>query len=124
MSKLLQKHLNRQKKDVYQEINKHLRKLEVNNDKIKELEDEIITYESSIETYSIMFPNWEDLKGVDDNLYSEINGFLRLISLTENQIGILKNSNSTLESSVSLLKNKIVSLNVDITWIRGDEDYE
>lgn len=125
MNKLLQKHLKRKLKDLYQEINQYLTKLSKYETEVETLKKEIISYEVAIESYEILFPNWQEFKETDKGLYNEILGFYRLIEINQNQIGILKNNIIGLEKSVKELKSMIVSTNIDISWSKGDsEDYE
>lgn len=120
-NQLLSKHLKRQKKDLYQEVNKYLKKFNDNESKINSLKDEITNYEVALETYSTMFPNWEYLENIDDDLFNEINGFVKLIDLTNKQIEILNKNNEDLKNLIKTIQGKIVSINVDLGWIRDDE---
>lgn len=124
MNNLLQKHLKRKLKDLYQEVNKVLNKFNFQEKEIKRFKEEKIGYEVTFETYKIMFPNWEDLETLDDSIYEEIISNLRLIEILKEQITILEKSNTYLEDKISTLRSKIVSLNVDMNWIRDDEGYD
>lgn len=124
MNNLLQKHLKRKLKDLYQEVNKTLNKFNFQEKEIKRFKEEKIGYEVTFETYNIMFPNCEDLETLDDSIYEEIFNNLRLIEILKEQISILEKSNNNLEDRINTLRSKIVSLNVDINWIRDNEGYD
>ena len=90
--------------------------------KLKEFNKKLDRKKEELSCYQKMFPNYEYLKEHREEigLYDEMEELKENINLLENQTTILNKTIELQKINIDLEIQKIVRLNIDLSWIKRD----